>query len=208
MAVEILWYGRTCFRIRGREGVVITDPVPAESGYKPGKLSGDIVTLSNVLDPTYGSADAVAGARALDAPGEYEIGGILVSGIGIRRADGTRNLAFVVEIEGIRIGHVGLPDAASLKPLPDGLSDLDILLMPVGGGISLNGAQAADLMTTIDPAVAIPMHYKTDQERLDLESLGKFLSETGAKPEPQPRFQTTRSGLPSDLTVVVLEPRG
>jgi L-ascorbate metabolism protein UlaG (beta-lactamase superfamily) len=188
--------------------VVITDPVPADSGYKPGKLSADIVTLSNVLDPNYGSTDAVADARALDAPGEYEIGGILVRGIGIRRADGTRNMAFVVEIEGIRIGHVGLPEAASLKPLPDALSDLDILLMPVGGGISLNGPQAADLMTTIDPAVAIPMHYKTEQERLDLESLGKFLSETGAKPEPQARFQATRSGLPSDLTVVVLEPRG
>jgi len=208
MAIEITWFGRTCFRIRGREGTVVTDPVPQDSGYKIGKLTADFVTLSNVDNPDYGRADAVSDARALNAPGEYEVGGILVSGVSLKRADGTRNVAFVIEIEGIRVGHIGIPDPQTLKPLPDELNDLDILLMPVGGGNSLSATQATDLMTTIDPAVVIPMHYKTDQERLDLEPLGRFLSETGTKPEPQPRFQSTKTGLPSDLTVVVLEPRG
>jgi len=187
---------------------VITDPVAPDSGFKIGKLSADFVTLSNVDNPDYGRADAVSDARALTAPGEYEVGGILVSGVSLKREDGTRNMAFVIEIEGIRVGHMGVPEPQSLKPLPEGLNDIDILLMPVGGGMSLSATQATDLMTTIDPSVVIPMHYKTEQERLELDPLGRFLSETGTKPEPQARFQSTKTALPADLTVVVLEPRG
>jgi L-ascorbate metabolism protein UlaG (beta-lactamase superfamily) len=87
------------------------------------------------------------------------------------------------------------------------LKDLDILLIPVGGGNSLAAAAAADIMTTIDPKVAIPMNYRTDVETMELDALDSFLKETGSKPEPQPRLQLTRSQLPSNLTVVVLEPK-
>jgi hypothetical protein len=79
--------------------------------------------------------------------------------------------------------------------------------MPAGGGPSLTGRQAADLMTAIDPSVAIPMLYKTDQERMELDPIDSFLSEAGSKPEPQPRFTTSKAGLPANLTVVVLQPR-
>jgi hypothetical protein len=62
-------------------------------------------------------------------------------------------------------------------------------------------------MTAIDPNIAIPMNYKTDQERMDLEPLERFMKETGAKVEAQPRLQITRSGLPADLAVMVLQPK-
>ena len=51
------------------------------------------------------------------------------------------------------------------------------------------------------------MNYKTDLETLDLEPLEKFLKETGAKAEPQTRIQFSRSQLPQDLTVMILEPK-
>jgi len=89
----------------------------------------------------------------------------------------------------------------------DELKDVDILLIPVGGGNSLAGAAAADVMTTIDPKIAIPMNYKTDFETLDLEPLEKFIKETGSKAEPQPKVQFSRSQLPEDLTVMVLQPK-
>ena len=46
MALEITWFGRTCFRMRGREGAVVCDPCPPASGYKIGKLEANVVTLS------------------------------------------------------------------------------------------------------------------------------------------------------------------
>jgi L-ascorbate metabolism protein UlaG (beta-lactamase superfamily) len=206
MAVEITWLGRTCFRLKGRDGVVLTDPCPPDSGYRLAKQQAEVITISRRDDPGYSFRDAISGDEPLilDAPGEYEKGGILVTGVANRRPDGTRNVMFVYELDGIRIGHLGVPGATGGM---DDLKDVDILLLPVGGGNSLGGAAAADVMTTIDPKIAIPMNYKTDLETAELEPLEKFVKETGTKAEPQARLQVSKSQLPSDLTVMVLEPR-
>lgn len=207
MAIEIVWLGRTCFRLRGREGTVLTDPVPADSGYRAGKPAADVVTLSRGDDPAYSALDVVSGApKVFNAPGEYEVGGILLTATATPLPDGGRNVCFVIELEGIRVGHLGLP-AGDMRAVPPELEGVDILLMPVGGGPSLAGRQAAALMTVADPSVVIPMLYKIEQERMDLEPLDRFLSETGNRPEPQPRFTSTKTGLPEHLTVVVLQPR-
>ena len=206
--MEITYLGRTCFRLKGRDATVITDPCPPESGYRLGKPTADIVTLSRRDDPAYSWVEGVAGQPVVfDAPGEYEVKNVLVSGIGTRRADGSRNIMFVVEIDGIRIVHAGLPDAVPTGAILEQLDDVDVLLMPVGGGISLGSAAASDLMETIDPHIAIPMHYRTPVEPLELEFLDKFLRETGQKREPVARLQVTRGSIPAELTVQVLEPK-
>lgn len=206
--MEITWLGRTCFRLRGRDGVVLTDPCPPESGYKIGRVEADIVTISRRDDPGYSYADAVKGpAMRLDAPGEYEVGGVLVTGIAMPRPDGTRSVGFIIELDGIRIGHLGLPAPGAKVPALDEFKGVDILLFPVGGLNSLGAAASADVMQTVDPRVAIPMNYGTESETLELEPLERFLKESGAKPEPQPKLSVTRSSLPAELTVVVLQPR-
>jgi L-ascorbate metabolism protein UlaG (beta-lactamase superfamily) len=188
--------------------MVITDPVPADSGYKIGKPTAAVVTLSRAGDPAYGDPNLVGGgARMLDAPGEYEVGGVLITGVALPSADGERHMAYLVELEGVRIGHLGAMPASDRPELPDELDDIDVLLMPVGDGPSLDGRQALDLMTKVDPSIVIPMFYKTAQERMEIDPIDRFLTETGTKPEPQPRFTTTKAGLPDALTVVVLQPR-
>ncbi len=62
-------------------------------------------------------------------------------------------------------------------------------------------------MTKIEPKIAIPMNYQAGGETLPLEPLENFLKETGARPEPQAKLNVSRSGLPQDLTVMVLEPK-
>ncbi|MEX2080222.1 MAG: MBL fold metallo-hydrolase [Dehalococcoidia bacterium] len=208
MAVEITWLGRNCFRLRGREGIVITDPCPRESGYNIAKPVANVVTVSRRDEPGYSAAEAVGGEpRVLDAPGEYEIGGVLVTAVALPREDGARNIAFVVELENIRIAHLGLPDAPPTAAAIETLGDVDILLVPAGGLNSLEPKIASDLIKQIDPKVAIPMNVGTPQEKLKLEPLEAFLKEIGSRPEPQPRYQTTRGQLPTELTILVLAPK-
>lgn len=196
--------GRNCFRLKGRDGSVITDPVPPDSGFALGKQTAEVVTISRRDDPGYSYAAGIGGEpMVLDAPGEFEIGGILVTGIAAKRTGGGRNVMFIAEIDGIRVGHLGLLDAANLEEF----KDVDVLLLPVGGSNGLSPNMAADLMTKIDPRIAIPMNYKVGGETLPLEPLESFLKEMGAKPEPQQRISVSRSGLPTDLTVMVLEPK-
>ncbi len=206
--MEITWLGRNCFRLRGREGIVITDPCPPESGYRLGKPTANVVTVSRRDDPGYSYVEGVGGEpRVLDAPGEYEIGGILVTGVAMKRADGSRNVAFVCELDGIRVGHLGLLTAAPTASVLEELNDIEILLLPVGGQNAISSPAAADIMTAIEPRVAIPMNFRTEFEQLDLDPIDRFLKETGSKAEPQARLQITRGQLPQDLTIMVLQPR-
>ena len=206
--MEITWLGRTCFRLKGREGVVITDPCPPDSGYKLAKLDGDVVTVSRRDDPAFSYRQAVRPeAKLLDAPGEFEVGGILVTGVSLKRTDGIRNIAFVIEMDGIKVAHLGVPQGTGPQVAVDDLKGVDILLLPVGGTNSLTSAAAADLMNAIDARVAIPMNYKTAVETADVDLLERFLKETGSKPEPQAKFQITKAQLPAELTMVVLEPK-
>ena len=81
-----------------------------------------------------------------------------------------------------------------------------MLLIPVGGGSSLNAAKAAEVVSVIEPNLVIPMHYATDVAKIKLEPLNKFLKEMGlSKVEPQPSLKVTRSSLPDETHVVVLE---
>jgi len=202
--IEITYLGRNCFRLKGRDGTVITDPCPPDSGFTLGKQTAEVVTLSRKDDPGYSWAEGVGGSpMVLDAPGEYEIGGILVTGVATKGADGTRNVVFVSEIDGIRVAHLGLMATAAI----DDLKNVDVLLLPVGGSNALAPNLAADLMTKIEPRIAIPMNFKTAGETLPLEPLDSFLKETGNRPEPQAKINVSRSGLPADLTVMVLEPK-
>ncbi len=206
--MEITWLGRNCFRLRGREGTVITDPCPPESGYKLGKQAAEVVTISNPDQPGYAYAESAEASRRLDAPGEYEVGGILVTGIASRRADGSRNVIFVCELDNLRVAHLGLLGTTPSAAVLNDLKNIDILLMPAGGGNSLGGAAAAEVMKVIDPGLVIPMNYRTEFEADEsLEPLDRFLRETGAKPEPEPRINVSRSSVPTELTVKLLQPR-
>ncbi len=204
MPIEITYFGRNCFRLKGRDGAVITDPVSPDSGFAFSKQSAEIVTVSRRIDPGYSYTEGVGGDPiVLDAPGEYEIGGILVTGLANRHADGTRNVMFICEIDGIRVGHLGLAQNATLEEF----KGIDVLLLP-GGGLNARAPNlAADLMTKIDPRLVIPMNYKTGPETMALEPLESFFKETGSRPEPQPKISVSRSSLPQDLTIMVLEPK-
>ena len=206
--MEITWLGRNCFRIKGREGTVLMDPCPPESGYKIGKQPADVVTVSNHDIDGYNFSGAAEGARRLDAPGEYEVGGILVTGVAAKRADGSRNMIFVCELDSLRVAHLGLLSSVPNAALLNELKDVDILLMPAGGGNALGGAQAAEVMKVIDPGIVIPMNYRTDAEAMpELETLERFQRETGSKPEPEAKLTVSRSSLPTELTVRLLQPR-
>lgn len=206
--MEITWLGRNCFRLRGREGVVITDPCPRDSGYSLGRPTADVVTLSRRDDPGYSAVSAVAeGPKVLDAPGEYEIGGMLVTGVATKLPDGGRNIVFVIELDTVKVAHLGLIGGAPSASVLEEIGDIDVLLLPTGGGNSLAPAVAQDVMTAMDPRIAIPMNYKTDAETMDLEPLERFVRETGVKSEPQARLSVSKSSLPSELSVVILQPK-
>ena len=219
--MEITWYGHSCFRLTERNyATVVTDPYDSKSiGYDSLKLRSDIVTVSHDA-PGHNNTDAVKGtSHVIDGAGEFEIGGVFITGVqtdgsgsGKKKAKekdreaATRNTIYVFDYDGITVAHLG-----DLKEVPtqseiESLGTINVALVPVGGGGGLNAAKAAEVISLIEPNLVIPMHYATPVAKVSLDSLNKFIKEMGlSKPETQPSVKVTRSGLPDETHVVVLD---
>ncbi|MBI1885495.1 MAG: MBL fold metallo-hydrolase [Chloroflexi bacterium] len=209
--MEIVWLGHSCFRIRGREAVVVTDPCPPSTGYSLSKVTADVVTLSHDHDDhTY--LKAVTGQRmVVRGPGEYEVEGAFFTGIttyhdGRNGAVQGKNLAFVIEMEEISVCHLG---DLGHTPTPDQVEEMtgvDVLLIPVGGHTTIDGAAAAEVVSLLEPKLVVPMHYQTDSAKVELDPLNRFLKEMGINSfESQPKLTLTKSSLPEETQVVVLD---
>ena len=218
--MEITWYGHSCFRLTERNyATVVTDPYDNKSiGYDSLKLRSDIVTVSHDA-PGHNHTDAVKGtSHVIDGAGEFEIGGVFITGV---QTDGSgsgkkkskkeneasgRNTIYVFDYDGITVAHLG-----DLKEVPtqseiELLGTINVALVPVGGGGGLNAAKAAEVISLIEPSLVVPMHYSTPAAKISLDSLNKFIKEMGlSKAETQPSLKVTRSGLPNETHVVVLD---
>ncbi|HUI89860.1 MAG TPA: MBL fold metallo-hydrolase [Anaerolineales bacterium] len=213
--MEITWYGHSCFRLTERNmATVVTDPYDNKSiGYFPLKLKADIVTISHDA-PGHNNSEAIKGAsHVISGPGEFEIGGVFITGV---QTDGSgaskktqeqaRNTLYVFDYDGLTVAHLG--DLRQVPPQTEieALGTVNVALVPVGGGGGLNAAKAAEVISLLEPSIVIPMHYATPDVKISLESLNKFIKEMGlSKPETQSSIKVTRSALPEESHVVVLD---
>lgn len=209
--MEIVWLGHSCFRIRGREATVVTDPCPPSTGYTIGKPTADIVTLSHRHDD-HAFLKAIAGHPViLDGPGEYEIHGAFITGIGTyhdseRGDERGENIAFIIEMEDIRVCHLGDLGHAPTAEQAEEITGADVLLVPVGGNSTVDGAKAAEIVSLLEARLVIPMHYKTSASKAELEPPDRFLKEMGVTAvEPQPKLSLSRSAIPNETQVMVLD---
>jgi len=209
--VEIIWLGHSCFRIRGKEATIVSDPFDRTLGYPVKKLTANIVTVSHP-HPQHSFLEDVAGSpKVISRPGEYEIANVFINGIAtFHDADGGehrgKNTVYLVQIEEVSICHLGdlghVPTAEQIEQM----SDTDILMVPVGGGATIGAAAAVEIISLLQPKLVIPMHFKTEVVKMDLEPLEHFLKEMGLKEVvTQPKLNISKSALPADTSVVVLD---
>jgi L-ascorbate metabolism protein UlaG (beta-lactamase superfamily) len=211
--MEIVWYGHSCFRFMERGmAAVVTDPFDNEViGYEPLKLRGDIVTVSHDA-PGHNNVNVVKGViHKLTGPGEFEIGGVFITGVQTdanhkKGAEKPRNTLFLFDYEGLTIAHLGDLSQVPSQAEIEALGTVNVALVPVGSGNGLNAAKAAEVISLLEPNIVIPMHYGSTSSKLELDPLSKFLKEMGiATHETLPLLKVTRSGLPDETKVVILD---
>ena len=210
--MEITWYGHSCFRLTERNcATVVTDPFDHKTvGYGQLKLKGEIVTVSHDA-PGHNNSDAVKGtSHVLTGAGEFEIGDVFITAVqtggGKKGKDKTRNTLYVFDYDGITVAHLGDMQEIPTQSEVEALGTVNVLLVPVGAGGSLNAAKAAEVVSLLEPNLVVPMHYSTTGSKLKLDAPNKFLKEMGlGKTESQPSLKVTRSGLPDETKVVVLD---
>jgi len=209
--VDISWLGHSCFRIRGSNTIVITDPYPPGLGYSLGKPTARIVTVSH-HHPGHCYVQGISGEpKVVTGPGEYEISGVLIIGIAtFHDADGGRergkNTIYLMEVDEISICHLGDLGHVLTAEQVEELDNVDVLLLPVGGVSTINAPMAAEVVRQLEPKAVVPMHYKTQALSWELEPVEKFLKEIGAKQvNSQPKLSFTKSSLPESTQVFLLD---
>lgn len=212
--MEIGWHGYSCFRLTERNSAsIVTDPFDKSIGLTAPRLKADVVTISHEA-PGHSNSDIVKGARTITGPGEYEIGGVFITGVNTSStkpetdSETFVNTAYVIDYESTSVCHLGDINTIPSQTQIEALGTVDVLLIPVGGGKGLNAAQAAEIISLIEPSIVVPMHYRIGNIKVTLDPLSRFLKEMGlSKINPEPNLKVVKSSLPEETQVRVLDPK-
>ena len=210
----ITYSGHAEFLLESGDGTrILTDPYDPSVGYPIRQTKADATTLS------HGHADHSYISKVLPGGMVYEGCAPFrltphVSGRGVAsfhdEVQGKKrgeNTIFVLEIDGLKVAHLGDLGHSLTDELKNALQNTDILLIPVGGFYTIDGVQAAQIVRELRPKIAIPMHYKTKVNAgWPISDETPFLQEMRAQNAPRlPVMRVTREDIECFPPVVVME---
>lgn len=215
----ITYNGHSSFKLKARQGTLVTDPFDEYVGFSFPTSSADVVTVSH-QHPDHNAVKNVSGTArrqkpfVIDALGEYEVEGISVFGTktyhdshqGVERG---ANFIYTIYMEDLRLCHLGDLGHAVTEELVSEIGLVDILFVPVGGVFTIDPKQAVEVIKAFEPSLVIPMHYRTPQHKPEvfgeMKTLEDFLQEYGVEVQPVDKLVVERGRLPEETEVVVLE---
>ncbi len=207
--MQIQYFGLTSFKITSKDNVSIIDPFSKESGLTPPRGAASLVILSEPENELYSYTQSISGEPfVVSGPGEYDVKGHTITGIPVKDKDGGYVTIYLIEVEEIKILHLAhIHKLALSEDELEDIGDVDILLVPVGGGDVMDFDAAAKATNYLEPKIVIPTHYKMTGLKIDAATEEKFIKEMGGKSEALDKLSIKKKELVDGPTkVVVLEP--
>jgi len=196
--MRIRWYGQSAFLLAGAEHRVFIDPFGDMSGAAARGLRFDYPPIegveADVLLVTHehrdhNAVEAVGGEPLLiRSPGTHDsplgdVVGIASEHDGVAGTQRGANTIFVFSLDSLRVAHLGDFGQPALRPEQrDAIGEIDLLIVPVGGGPTLDGPGAAAVARELSPRLVVPMHYRTEAVSF-LDPPDAFLEAYGARVE-------------------------
>ncbi len=215
--MDIFWLGQACFKLKGKTATVIIDPYdPTATGLKlPKDLTADF-SLSSHDHPDHNNTSVIKTSTGEEAMvfnevGEYEVNGAVVTAIesfhdNSNGSERGKNLIFHIILDNLNIVHLGdLGQESLTEEQLTLIGQTDILLIPVGGIYTIDAKTASNVVAQLEPSIIIPMHYKIEGLKYELEPLDNFLKEMSLENvTPLAKLPITKDKLPEEPQVVVL----
>lgn len=180
--LKIAWYGQSMFLIVTPKGTrIVLDPHNIDE-YRVNKVKADLVLMSH-LHTDHTQMDVIENAKeAKQYNAMKKLGGkdtdwnpveTTFKDVKLTSITGTyhddiagmqrgKNGGWVLDIDGVRIVHLGdLGHTLDKKQLKK-LGTVDVLMMPAGGVYTIDGLKAFEVMGQVKPRrCTLPMHYGT-----------------------------------------------
>ncbi len=179
--MKIRYLGHSCFEITAGSGVkIITDPYQGVGYELPQGLQADIVTVSHGhFDHCFTAG--VAHKTLLNTTASYAQEGIEIYGIlsyhdEVQGAKRGKNILFKMQVDGLTLCHMGDIGEECTPSLVNEIGKVDILLLPVGGTYTVDGAGAMRYAAALQPKILLPMHYRPTDGSLDIAGIEPFLA--------------------------------
>ncbi len=213
--VEVIWHGHACFEVRGKSGVVVTDPFRGIGLPEP-KAEADLVLCSHghFDHSNYGPVKAEGGEVLIGFVGSKMVGEIDVKGVatfhdesqGSRRG---KNSVYVFTLDGINFCHLG-DLGHDLSPTQvEEIGEVDVLFVPVGGVYTIGPETAWKVCLKLRPRFVFPMHYRMaglSPTFNALSTIEDFLKGKENVKKVEGRSLTfEKADLPDEMTIVVLK---
>lgn len=206
--MRITWLGHASFLIESGEKKLVTDPFD-NIGLAFPRVSADVVATShahfdhNATNLVGGEFEVVSGT------GEFSTGPFAIKGFasyhdesrGSERGD---NTIYVIEVEGLRLCHLGDLGHALTADEVAALGRVDVLMIPVGGTYTIDAAGAREVAQAINPKIILPMHYKIEGLSLPIAPVSDFAT-AYENVRDADALEVSAGELPASVEVVILK---
>jgi L-ascorbate metabolism protein UlaG (beta-lactamase superfamily) len=220
--MQVEWYGQSAFRLEVNGQSVVIDPfgdigeaaatrgMPFE--YPPiSGVTADLVLVThehfdhNGVEVVEGDPEIIRSRAGTHESPVGEVVGVASEHdpwAGTKRGP---NTIFVFSFGGVRVCHFGDFGQSSLRDeQAAAIGSVDLLFVPVGGGPTIDAAEAAAVVERLSPRWVVPMHYRTARVGF-LEPADAFLDRMPAVERiATPVFDT--DALPGEQSLLVVVP--
>ena len=114
---------------------------------------------------------------------------------------------FIVELDGLRVAHLGDIGCAPSEADARFLSGVDVLLWPVGGTYTLGPEHAQMMLDIVKPRLAIPLHFEHARCTLGMQPIDALPPHLNTPFERREQSSwDSAQWMPESSTVLALEP--
>ncbi|GFP75571.1 MBL fold metallo-hydrolase [Clostridium fungisolvens] len=211
--MKIKWFGHSCFMITSKQGTkILMDPYINMLGYKLPEIEAEIVATSHE-HKDHNNIDAVKGNFVhINGLGIFSEHGIDIRGVdtfhdkfsGDKKG---RNTIYNFKVDDINVCHCGdLGHILDTKQVEE-IGKVDVLLVPVGGGYTIDATDAVEVVKQLKPTVIIPMHYRTKAlgpMGLAFAKVDKFIEASGIKAQTYKDLELNKENIENYKGIAVL----
>jgi len=211
----ITHHGGQCFKVTFGDLTLVFDPISKKGTLPAARFGADIALVSRDHADMNGIEEVTYGEKkpfAIVGPGEYERQGVTIQGFlssskyGLAKGqESAVNTIYAVELEDMTLVHLGaLADTELSKDAREGIGEIDVLFVPIGGGGVLSSAKAHELAVSLEPTIIVPMHWSGMG---DTKALDTFLKEAGNGSEKVDKLTLKKKDLVGrDGSILVITP--